>query len=54
LRTSKAVSVPRRDMRLASCNSCWVALSIGAQLLQNGKQDIIPPARIGIWLLARA
>src|ERR1051326_2101911 len=33
LRTSKAVSVPRRDMRSARRSSCWVAFSIVAGVI---------------------
>src|ERR1700688_3053203 len=46
-RTSKAVSVPRRDMRRASCSSYWMALSIlnnsGRKPPECGKLDIIAP-----------
>src|ERR1700730_5938528 len=46
-RTSKAVSVPSRDMRRASCNSCWVARGIsrnsGGKRPERGKLDIIAP-----------
>src|ERR1700728_2945127 len=43
-RTSKAVSVPRRDMRRANCNSYWVAFSMRTNS-GTGKPQIIRPLR---------